>query len=41
MDYNLSGSLLAIASSYIWDLGNIEHPNDRLFIFELYNDFFV
>jgi hypothetical protein len=30
MDYNPDGNVLALAFSYTWDKGEIEHPNDRL-----------
>lgn len=30
MDYNSDGNVLALAFSYTWDKGEIEHPNDRL-----------
>ena len=30
MDYNASGDILAIAYSYTWDKGEIEHPDDKI-----------
>lgn len=33
MDYNASGSVLAIAYSYTWDKGEIEHPDDRIVVY--------
>jgi hypothetical protein len=32
MDYNPNGNVLALAFSYTWDKGEIEHPNDRLML---------
>ena len=32
MDYNSDGSILAIAFSYTWDKGEIEHAEDRLIL---------
>ncbi|OHT06580.1 Mitotic checkpoint protein bub3 [Tritrichomonas foetus] len=33
MEYNDNGSLLAIAYSYTWEKGEIEHPEDRLLLY--------
>lgn len=33
IDFNNDGSLLAIAYSYTWEKGNIEHPEDRVLIY--------
>ncbi|KAK8886965.1 mitotic spindle checkpoint protein Bub3 [Tritrichomonas musculus] len=33
IDYNKDGTLLAIAYSYTWEKGDIEHPEDRVLIY--------
>lgn len=33
IDYNNDGSILAIAYSYTWEKGDVEHPEDRVLLF--------
>ena len=36
IDFSINGQHMAIASSYMWDKGEIEHPPDRLLIHNIY-----
>lgn len=38
IEYSPDGKLLAIAASYMWDKGDIDHPSDRLILYNVLDE---